>query len=313
MNELKKGKRADRVRAVIPYVGLLLVVLIFGVWSKGELFDGRNLIPVFNNCFNIMFAAIGLTFVLSQGSLDLSIGGVVTFCGILGAFAANVNPYLLLPVTLSLGLLLGFVNGFIAAKLHVNGFIATLAMGNVLTGLSVIILYSSGIGIPLEMLSWSTTSMRVAVLCVAFLAGFIILEFMPFGRRLRAVGASSIAADYAGVSSTKYQWIGYTITGAMSGLLAFFIVIRSGSATSAMGGTLQFDALIALLIGGFPLQGGTNSHARSALIGSLTLSILVFGMTLCRVDTTALQLVKGLLFLFVVVLTFDRESTPVIK
>lgn len=46
MNELKKGKRADRVRAVIPYVGLLLVVLIFGVWSKGELFDGRNLIPV---------------------------------------------------------------------------------------------------------------------------------------------------------------------------------------------------------------------------------------------------------------------------
>ena len=299
MNELKKGKRADRVRAVIPYVGLLLVVLIFGVWSKGELFDGRNLIPVFNNCFNIMFAAIGLTFVLSQGTLDLSIGGVVTFCGILGAFAANVNPYLLLPVTLSLGLLLGFVNGFIAAKLHVNGFIATLAMGNVLTGLSVIILYSSGIGIPLEMLSWSTTSMRVAVLCVAFLAGFIILEFMPFGRRLRAVGASSIAADYAGVSSTKYQWIGYTITGAMSGLLAFFIVIRSGSATSAMGG--------------FPLQGGTNSHARSALIGSLTLSILVFGMTLCRVDTTALQLVKGLLFLFVVVLTFDRESTPVIK
>ena len=178
MNELKKGKRADRVRAVIPYVGLLLVVLIFGVWSKGELFDGRNLIPVFNNCFNIMFAAIGLTFVLSQGTLDLSIGGVVTFCGILGAFAANVNPYLLLPVTLSLGLLLGFVNGFIAAKLHVNGFIATLAMGNVLTGLSVIILYSSGIGIPLEMLSWSTTSMRVAVLCVAFLAGFIILEFM---------------------------------------------------------------------------------------------------------------------------------------
>ena len=81
MNELKKGKRADRVRAVIPYVGLLLVVLIFGVWSKGELFDGRNLIPVFNNCFNIMFAAIGLTFVLSQGTLDLSIGGVVTFCG----------------------------------------------------------------------------------------------------------------------------------------------------------------------------------------------------------------------------------------
>ena len=81
MNELKKGKRADRVRAVIPYVGLLLVVLIFGVWSKGELFDGRNLIPVFNNCFNIMFAAIGLTFVLSQGTLDLSIGGGVTFSG----------------------------------------------------------------------------------------------------------------------------------------------------------------------------------------------------------------------------------------
>lgn len=313
-NQEKHGVRlANVARTGIPYLGLVLVVVVFGIWSKGNLFSPRQFTPIFNSCFTTLLTAMSLMFVMSQGLMDLSVGGIVTFSGILGAYAANVNLYLMLPVCLLAGLAIGFINGLITAKLHVGGFMVTLAVGFILEGLAVLILYSSGIGIPLKAMAWSTMPLRVSVLIVLFVIAYVVFEFTAFGRRLKATGANPVAAAYAGVDPAKQIWMGYMITGTMAGLIAFFMLIRTGAATNTMGGMLSFDAMIALLIGGFPVSGGTNAKARSALIGSLTITILVYGMTLCRIDTTILQFVKGILFLAVVCLTFDRKSTPVIK
>lgn len=298
---------------IIPYFGLILVIAIFGIWSKGKLFQSRQFIPIFNSCFNTLLAASGLIFVMSQGLMDLSIAGVVTISGILGAYAASINPYLMFPVAVLTGLLIGFINGLISSKLHIGGFMVTLAMGFILEGLAVLILYSSGIGIPLNMMTWSTNSLRAYSLIAVFVIAFFVFEYTKVGRILKATGSNPTAAYYAGLKPDNMIILGYSVTGIISGLIAFFTVLRGGAATNAMGGTISFDAMIALLIGGFPVSGGTNCKAKSALIGSLTITILVYGMTLCRINTVILQFVKGILFLLVVTLTFDRKNSPVIK
>ncbi len=116
----------ERLKKLIPFIGLFLVVVIFGALTGGNLVSPRNIKLIFNQALFLMISGLGVTFVMAQGSLDLSQGSLL---GISSAMAATVTMYntaLSLPAALATGFIVGFVNGALLAKFKIPSFIVTL-------------------------------------------------------------------------------------------------------------------------------------------------------------------------------------------
>ncbi len=297
---------------IIPLSALILVIVIFQIASEGKLLTERNLRAIINEGFFTIISAIGLSFVIAQGSLDFSLGGNLAVSCAVAVSVAFINPMLALPAGIVTGLVIGLVNGLVNSRLHVDSFITTLAMKLVLTGLVVVILASGSLGVPMEMLTWDSTETKLIVLVAAAIVGFIAFEYTKVGKWVKAVSAEP-AATQSGVPVATARMIGFMIAGGTIGFLAFFNILRTGSASSLTGTGFELDALIAVLLGGMPLTGGTNCRFKSAIIGGLTVTILANGMTMCGLSGEIQQLTRGIIFLLAVMLTFDRKNIPVIK
>lgn len=233
--------------------------------------------------------------------------------GILGAMSANISIYLLLPVTIIVGIVIGYINYIFVVKFQINDFLLTLSMSFVLSGTASFVLNASGIGVPREMLKWSSQGLRIGVMIGVYIICAFVFGWTPLGRQCKAIGANEKAAVYSGINVKRLKSIAFIISGGVAGLLAFFSVIRAGIANNTMGGQLPFDVLIVLLIGGFPINGGVNSNIRAPIIGSITITILMNGLTLIGISEREQQLIRGILLLLIVTATYDRKRTPVIK
>lgn len=294
------------------FFGLLLVLVLFEILTDGRLLGKRNLMNIFNNFFSIALCAMFYAFVMGLGELDLSVGAIVGFSAAMGAFAANISVYLILPVALLTGLLVGALNGFATAYLNVESFIGTLAVSFIFRGLTTYFLNGS-VGIPISMRVFDEDYVKVTVLIVVLVISYFLYEHCAFGKHCRAVGASHEAARQSGVDVRKVRMSAFALVGLASGLVGFFTLVRACTASSKTGNAFEFDVLLAVLFGGMPLSGGWTVKFRAAVIGSVAMAALKSGMSLVGIDGLTQQVVEGIILIVVVVLSFDRRNAVVIK
>ena len=317
MTEQKKMKSSNHKFQTflfnnISFVGLILVVVLFEFMTDGLLLGKRNLMNIFNNFFTIGMISMAYTFVLSLGELDLSVGAIVGFSAAMGAFAAKINLWLVLPVAVIAGLLIGALNGFAIARFRVESFIGTLAMSFVFRGLTTWFLNGS-VGVPIEMRVFDQDWVKITVFIVTMVIMYFMFEHCKFGKHCRAVGASKEAARQSGVKVERVRFMAFGICGLLCGLVGFFTLIRACTASSSTGNALEFDVLLAILFGGMPLTGGWSVRFRSAVIGSVAMAVLKSGMSLAGIDGLVQQVVEGIILVVVVALSFDRKNTAVVK
>ena len=148
---------------------------------------------------------------------------------------------------------------------------------------------------------------------IVVIAGYIVYEFTVFGKQNKAVGSNIEAARQSGVRINVIKFVPFLIVGGLCGLLGFFNLVKTGTASNQTGSSFFLDVLNAVLLGGMPLSGGAGSKYRAVIIGSLTSAFLTVGMTMLGVDTFTRQLVSGFVFLVIVSLSFDRKGMPIIK
>ena len=308
-----KTPNKDLVKSFIPALGLLLVILFFQISSGGRLLSPLNLKTLLNELFFIIIGATGYSFLISQGNLDFSIGSNIAVSCATGALMAQHSPLLALPAGIAMGALIGCLNGFVYAKLKVGSFIATLAMQFILSGVVVLLLNGSMLAAPLEMISWNKVSLKLSVMVLIVISGFILFSYTSFGKIGRAVGSCEEAARLSGVNITMIKFMPFVISGGLAGLLGFFSLIRTGTASSNTGSEMLMNVLNAVLLGGMPISGGAGTKFRAVLIGSLTMTILANGMAMLGVDTYNRQLIKGLVFITAIALSVDRQNINVIK
>lgn len=294
------------------FFGLLLVLVLFEILTKGKLLGQRNLMNIFNNFFNIALCAVMYAFVMALGEVDLSVGATVGFSAAVAAFSAEISVYLILPAALLTGLAVGALNGFATAYLGVESFIGTLAVSFVFRGLTTYFLNGS-VGIPIGMRVFDGEWVKVAVFLAVLLVAWLLYEKCIFGKHCRAVGASHEAARQSGVNVQKTRMAAFTLVGLVCGLIGFFMLVRACTASSKTGNAFEFDVLLAVLFGGMPLSGGWPVKFKSAIIGSLAMAILKSGMSLIGIDGLTQQVVQGIILIIVVVISFDRRNAGVIK
>lgn len=313
--ELSLAKRSftkEKLRNNFAFLGLLLVLILFEIASKGKLLGQRNLMNIFNNFFGIALCAMMYSFVMALGELDLSVGAIVGFSAAMAAFSSEISIFLILPTALFTGLAVGFLNGFATAYLRVESFIGTLAVSFIFRGLTTYFLNGS-VGIPIAMRIFDKNEIKIAALAAVLIISCLLYESCAFGKHCRAVGASHEAARQSGVNVERTRLLAFTMVGAVCGLVGFFTLVRACTASSKTGNSFEFDVLLAVLFGGMPLSGGWPVKYRAAMIGSLAMAVLKSGMSLMGIDGLTQQIVQGVILIAVVVISFDRRNAGVIK
>ena len=252
-----------------------------------------------------------MLFCLAAGDFDLSVGSVVACAGVLAAVVMNRSGSIALGVCAALGLgtLVGFVNGFVVARLKINALITTLATMQIVRGLGFIISGGTAVGIGLEdffglgdsAFLGVPTPVWITVVCFAVF-GFI-LNRTVFGRDTLAVGGNSEAAHLAGIAVTRVKIAIFTAQGVMA---AFAGIVLSSRVTSGQPNTSQgfeLEVISACVLGGVSLTGGVGSMA-FVIAGVLIMGIVQNAMNLMNVATFYQYVARGLILLAAVL--FDR-------
>jgi ribose transport system permease protein len=282
-------RRID-LRAVAPFIALALL-LIIGAMVNPNFISVANLANVATRSAFIAIIAVGATFVISAGDLDLSVGSMVAFVASLMILFLNsgtiVDPTIMLAtaviVTLVLGLMCGLANGLITTVGRIEPFIATLGTMGIYRGLTTWL--SQGGAITLKSAEIQTAYRPayfgnilgvpvpiLVILLVTAIAAFVLYR-TRYGRHVVAVGSNSDVARYSGISVNRVRVIAFAIQGLCVAVAVLLYVPRLGS-TSATTGTLwELQAITAVVIGGTALKGGAG-RVWGTICGAFILEIV---------------------------------------
>ncbi len=264
-----------------------LLVLIFVFWLLNPNFLNRyNIVSMAQSLAPYAILALGVTFVIATGGIDLSIGTVCIASSVVAGhlFTKNIIPlWATIPVMIFIGALFGFINGFLVAKLKMPAFIATLGTMMFSRGLSAIIVVVPNIFYPTG--SWfnevfsNYNSFPVGLIWVV---GFMLLcmYFMyknKVGRYILSIGSNEEATRLSGINTDKYKMIAYIISGIGAGIAAIFWSASFTTVAAATGNGYELDAIAGVYIGGTSAAGGIASVPGS-VIGSMMLVVIRSGL-----------------------------------
>lgn len=304
---------AKTVRSVVPFLGLIFIIVFFQIISGGKLLSQANLKTFANYAFQILVPACGALFLMTQGNLDYSMAGMVCVSAALGAKVSQTSIPLAILVILGSSMLMGALNAGACVFLGVPSFIATLATSFVYTGLASVLLGGGALTANFAFKNADTLPNKYGAILIVLVVTFIVFTYTPFGKHCCALGAKKEVAHQSGVNVTLERVLPFVISGFSCGLLAIFTLVRTCSAATSSGSATQINTMLALLLGGIPFSGGWTSKFRSVIVGGLIMAVVTNGLILINMGSESQQMIKGVLFIIAVALSFDRKNTAVLK
>lgn len=300
---------------------IALVVLLIASSLASEYFlNTRNLTNVMRQVSYTGIIAIGVTFVIIGGGIDLSVGSMVALVGVLLLYALNsvTDPVMAIVVgilvALGSGALFGVFNGLLVTRGKITAFIATLATMSIFRSVA---LYLTDAG---EVVSrnplfpnlgggyWLGVPIPVWAFLILAVVAHILLFYTRFGRHLCAVGANAQVARYSGIRVRTVILGSFTIAGGCVGVSAIMLASRLNSISPSDAGVLyELDAIAAVVIGGTALSGGKGS-IWGTVIGALILGIINNMLNLMGVSPYLQGLVKGSVILIAVLVQYKRQQ-----
>lgn len=307
-------------------VAFLIVLILFGVGSS-DFFTQDNWIATSVYATGILTLAVGQTFVIVSGGIDLSVGGTVSAAGMVGALtmrdltdggsSATLAIVLGVAAALAVGLVVGIANGLAISRLRLAPFIVTLGMMGITQGAANLVNDGQQISeIPADLSTfgsdliggWLSTLVLISLVVTAVAA--IVLAKTRFGLRTFALGSSPEAARRAGINVRRQTVLIYAISGLLAGVGGVLVLSRFGVAQTNAGQGVELNAIAAVVIGGASLFGGKGSIF-GTLIGVSIMSILVTGLVLIGVQPFWQTVVTGLVIIGAVYIDQLRDRLQV--
>ena len=309
----EKDNSSGALQQAVPFLGLVLVCIFFQIATKGKLISPSNFKAFSNYAFQMVIPACGAVFLMAQGQLDFSMAGNVCICCILAAKASHINPWLTPVVAVLAGMTMGAINGSAHVFLGVPSFVATIATSFMYGGLASALLGGGAITADFVLKKADTMTVKYGIIAAALIITWLVLSYTPFGKHCKAIGAREEVAHQSGTTVWKNKMTAFLICGFSCGVMAMFVLFRTCSAATTSGGQTQLNTILALLLGGVPFSGGWSAKFRCVLIGSLLMSVVTSGLILMNITPNIQQVVKGMMFVIAVAISFDRKNTAVIK
>ena len=330
----------ERIIKWAPLLVLAVLVLLFPLfeWLEGfregkdhiylldsRFFSIRNAARIGIATAPALMVAVGVTFIIIMGSIDLSMEGTVSVCAVLFAFAFTAWggtltswAWLAIPVVLVVGLVVGFVNGLVHVCLKIPSFMTSLAMGFVGTGFALLLTGGDRIRIEDDLFRSLLTVrwLNFPIMCYVAL-GFLVLAWFiqsrtTLGRNIYAVGGGEEFAHASGLNVNRVRILGFMLAGVFYAVGALLAVGRIGIAETATGNNFMFFSITAVVVGGTALWGGIGG-VWNTLIGVLIVNVIKNGMIVIGLPSYLQDAALGILIITAVVLSTNRNSVIFVK
>lgn len=289
MDSLLRRIRPEQFREVILLI-VTLGVLLFFASQIPDYFNGRSVNRLTMGMAIPLTVAVGQVLVVLTRNIDLSVSSIVGLAayatGTLLARNNDLNPFLAILFAIALGLILGALNGLLVAYGNVPSIIATL--GTLALYRVALVEFSGAKTVTTsELPAWlddvpganvfsaGAYDLRVmfAAALVVVILGQLVLRYLPFGRRLYAIGSNPDAARFAGLPVRRDVLLAFTLCGGLSGLAGFMFLVRFGNITVTAAQGLELQVVAAVVVGGVSILGGSGSMI-GALLGVLLIEVL---------------------------------------
>ncbi|MBQ7372630.1 MAG: ABC transporter permease [Blautia sp.] len=297
-------------------MGVLLAFIVLCIFlsiTTKAFLTTANLMVVLRQSVWVGLLAIGMTFIISTGEIDLSVGSTVGFCGMIAAaLLKNYNAPVILALlaAIAAGLLIGCINGILAAKVKIASFIATLAMMQIIRGL--IYVYTGGVpifGLKIPSFTWLAQGyigfLPVPILLLAIITAIFwyVMYRTKFGRQVLSVGSNIEAAKLVGINVDSVKLKVYIITGFLASLSGILLAARSEAAIVEAGSGYETDAIAAVVIAGTSMAGG-SANLLGCILGAVLMTTIRNGLNLLKVGSSWHQVVIGIVI--ILSLIFDK-------
>lgn len=299
-----KGLFAHRESGL--FVLLLIICTGMSIAKPDTFFTSENMFSILRQVSIIAIIAVGQTFVMISGGIDLSIGYNLALCGIVLSYfiKLGINPYISILLGVTTGLLAGYLNGLFITKLKLPPFIVTLGMANITRG--VIYVITKGFSIQvidpfvIGVGNGSIASLPILsiIMGVIVIAGIYLLNNTVLGTRVKAIGGNEIAARLSGINVNRYKVLVYTFTGFLASIGGLIMVGRLYAGNPNSGANFEMDSIAATIVGGTSLAGGEGTIL-GALIGALLLGVVKTSLVLLNVNMYWQTVAVGVIIIIV--------------
>jgi ribose/xylose/arabinose/galactoside ABC-type transport system permease subunit len=301
-----RDRSADRAR-VLDFLAEYGFIVFFAIWvvflsiATDTFMTERNLLLLLRQASIYGIPAIGATFVILLGELDISFASVIGLAGVAGAevLVQGGGSTAAITAAVVVGVVVGLVNGFFVTVLRIPSVVATLGMLSIVLGIGIVYTGGGAIhGPALDPIDWLAQGyvgpipIPVIILFVGYTIGWFVLNRTRFGMHVYLAGDNREAAYRAGIGVDRVRVAVFVIAGALAGLGGIILVSRVSQAQATFGQDALFPVLTAVILGGAGLQGG-RGRILSTLVASIFLASLLNGIILLGVDAQYQRIVLG--------------------
>lgn len=304
----------------------LFAVLMFFSFAAPNFLSTANFILMSKHVALNAFLAMGMTFVIITGGIDLSVGSIVGLCGMTagalilngldlpGGYTVFFNVFEVVLITLGVGILIGAINGILITRLNVAPFIATL--GTLYVARGAALLMSDGGTFPnlAGKAEFGTTGfgwlgagrvlglpVSIWILVAVALAAAYLARYTPLGRQIFAVGGNERAARMSGVRINRVKMFVYMFSGFCAAIVGLIISSELMASHPATGESFELNAIAAAVLGGTSMSGGRGTIG-GTIIGAFVIGVLSDGLVMMGVSSFWQMVIKGLVIIFAVVI-----------
>ncbi|HEX2527146.1 MAG TPA: ABC transporter permease [Geminicoccus sp.] len=312
-----------RVRQFVPAIVLVVVFAVIGAVAPSFL-SIDNLVRIMNASAIPLCLALGATFIILMGSIDLSVEGVVAMGAVVAALLvandSNTNnfSFLAIPIVLAMGAAFGFVNGFVHVRLQIPSFMVTLGMSFIAIGIATVMLAGERVRIldtafrELALARFLGLPLGIWIAALATLVAYIIQTRTRLGRWIYAVGGGEDILRLTSVPVGRVRILAFTLAGMFYGLGGVLAAAQLGQGHALMGQGRLFTTITAVVVGGTSLMGGLGG-VQNTVIGVLIVIGLNNGMVQMGVPPYVQTGVQGILIIAAVTMAIDRSRARIVK
>ena len=288
-------------------IALLILIAVVSAINP-NFFSVDNILNILRQTSVNAIIAVGMTFVILIAGIDLSVGSILALTGAIAASLVGLeySIFLVIPITLLFGILLGSLNGVIVAKGKVQSFIATLVTMTLLRGLTMVYTdgrpISTGFSDSADYFSLLGSGYFLGIPVPVWLMGFVfvigwyILQHTKIGRYIYALGGNEAATSLSGINVNKIKVFVFAVSGFLSALAGLIVTARLSSAQPTAGMAYELDAIAAVVVGGTSLMGG-NGRVMGTLVGALIIGFLNNALNLLDISSYYQMIAKALVIL----------------
>jgi len=285
---------------------LIFLIIIFSIYSEYFL-TSRNLLNITRQISINLIIAIGMTFVILSGEIDLSVGSIAALAGVAtgSVIVSTSSIFLGIVAGIFVGVLVGLLNGILTVYGKVQSFIVTLAMLGLARGLALVWTDGKPIsGLPknFEILGagyFGIIPVSTIVAILIFIITFIIFSRTKHGIYIRSIGANREAARLSAIPVKQYRIIAFLLSGLLSAIGGIIITSRLISAQPTAAEGMELNVIAAVILGGASLSGGIGT-VTGTLLGAIIIGVINNGMNLIGISAFFQQIVKGIIILVAV-------------